>query len=56
MEYLEVSAQYLMQSDANIYFVTEPLTSIPADLPVMDARSTEAEDNGGDMSMPEGSV
>ena len=53
MEYLEVSAEYLGRSKADINFVTEPLTSIPADLPTIDASATEADDNGEDMSMPE---
>ena len=53
MEYLEVSALYLARSNADIHFVEEPLTRIPDDLPIMNARATEADDNGGDMSMPE---
>ena len=55
MEFLEVSALYLGRSWARIIFVTEPLTSIPDDLPVIaDAVATEASDGGGgDMAMPE---
>lgn len=54
IQYVEVSAQYIAQADAKISFVTEPLTEIPKDLPVMDAVATEANDGGGgDKSMPE---
>jgi len=53
MEYVEVSAQYLAKSKANIEFVMEPLTEIPRGLPTIDACATEAEDNGEDKSMPE---
>jgi hypothetical protein len=53
-QYLEVSAQYMARAKAQIHFVTEDLTSIPDDMPVMDAVATEATDGtGGDRPMPE---
>ena len=52
-QYLEVSAQYMARAKAQIHFVTEDLTEIPTDKPVMDAAATEASDGaGGDKPMP----
>jgi hypothetical protein len=53
-QYLEVSALYMARAQALNYFVMEPLTEIPKDLPIMDAVATEANDgSGGDHLMPE---
>ena len=51
---MEVSAQYMARAKAQIHFVTEDLTEIPKDMPVMDAAATEANDgDGGDKLMRE---
>jgi hypothetical protein len=44
----------MAQAKAQVHFVTEALTDIPKDLPVMNSVATEASDGaGGDKSMPE---